>query len=565
MSGPVAPKDPTKKRPAIYLMLDSNIAGKPWENGKIQDVNYMDNRLLSQVKGICEEIDEEILNLLAHTNTFRQLVHSIGISITATKEEEKDSHVEFMLHTYGVEDKYNSGEKIRVLCPCNGEEQTILLEDTEIGLKDDIIGALYFTFPEECQSAITTIKFYLNDGYQVPEVQVDPPVDFQSNRYHEMIENSLYSLGNVKRLKKAIEKAKKAHDVTIAYIGGSITQGAGAKPIHTECYAYRSYQGFCDRFAKDPSKMHFVKAGVGGTSSELGMLRYEPEVTQNGTIVPDVVMVEFAVNDEGDETKGICFESLIRKIANGPGNPAVILVFSVFMNEWNLEDRLVPIGTYYDLPMVSIKKAVVPQFRLTPSVITKRQFFYDIFHPTNDGHRIMGDCLIHLFEKVDGSPDVPEESDFQKPPRMGNDFEEVLTLDQTNVQEYFPVEEKGFDHKDPALQNVERNLSLDPSPVFPNGWHKTEEEEDAFFSFRVEAKKLLLITKDSGEPAYGKADVYVDGNIARTIDPLENGWDHTNAQIILNEKESKDHSIKVVMHPGDEKKRFTILGIGIVR
>ena len=72
------------------------------------------------------------------------------------------------------------------------------------------------------------------------------------------------------------------------------------------------------------------------------------------------------------------------------------------MNEWNLEDRLVPIGKNYDLPMVSVKAAVVPQFSKN-TVVTKRQYFYDIFHPTNDGHRIMADCLIGLFEQAEST------------------------------------------------------------------------------------------------------------------------------------------------------------------
>ena len=46
--------------------------------------------------------------------------------------------------------------------------------------------------------------------------------------------------GNTYRIRKAIEKARAGKEVTLAYIGGSITQGAGATPINTECYAYKS-------------------------------------------------------------------------------------------------------------------------------------------------------------------------------------------------------------------------------------------------------------------------------------------------------------------------------------
>ena len=95
---------------------------------------------------------------------------------------------------------------------------------------------------------------------------------------------------------------------------------------------------------------------------------------------PDIVVVEFAVNDEGDETKGDCYESLVRKILKLDWNPAVVLLFSVFANDWNLQDRLSPVGRLYDLPMVSIKDTVVEQFTKKPNegrVQTKNQFFYD--------------------------------------------------------------------------------------------------------------------------------------------------------------------------------------------
>lgn len=71
-----------------------------------------------------------------------------------------------------------------------------------------------------------------------------------------------------------------------------------------------------------------IKAGVGGTPSELGMIRFDRDVLR-GEEQPDLVVIEFAVNDEGDETKGDCYESLVRKVLNLPWKPAVVLLFSV--------------------------------------------------------------------------------------------------------------------------------------------------------------------------------------------------------------------------------------------
>ncbi len=143
-----------------------------------------------------------------------------------------------------------------------------------------------------------------------------------------MIQRSLMNFGNTCRIQRVIEKARDGKEVTLAYIGGSITQGAGAIPIHTKCYAYQSCQLFQKRFAAQDN-VRLIKAGVGGTPSELGMIRFDRDVLR-GEEQPDLVVIEFAVNDEGDETKGDCYESLVRKVLNLPWKPAVVLLFSVF-------------------------------------------------------------------------------------------------------------------------------------------------------------------------------------------------------------------------------------------
>lgn len=563
MRGPTAPKDPTKKRSCLYMMLDQDIAGMPGNDGSCRDTNYMEGRLIQQVKGICGDVGEEILKLLENMEGFTKLVHSVGVSITASSEAEKGEHIGFIMQCYGKTDKYATGTNVRANCPCNGEEVLLPVEEMGIGEQDDIIGAFHFDFPQTCKSASVTLKFYLNDGFHVPEIEVDPPVEFDSENYRKMIERSLLSLGNTLRLKRAIEKAKRGEEVVIAYIGGSITQGAGAKPINEKSYAYLSYRGFCDLFTKDGGEhVRFVKAGVGGTPSELGMIRYEKDVTDYGKIKPDIVIVEFAVNDEGDETEGVSFESLVRKIAKAENEPAVILNFAVFMSEWNLENRLVPIGENYDLPMASVKAAVVPQFG-KDTVITKRQYFYDIFHPTNDGHRVMADCLIHLFKKADEAEMPACDSDFSKPPVKGSQFEDIMLVDSVNIADFGSVTENGFDYKDNEIQRVERDMDNFSAPVLEHGWAKEYGTKDAEFNMTITCKNLILVSKDSGSPQFGKADVYVDDKLVLTPDPLVNGWDHCNPQIILDETESKEHRVRIVMHPGDEEKRFTVLGFGV--
>lgn len=564
MRGPAAPKDPVEKRPCLYVVLDKTISGSKENDGICRDYVYLEGRLKGQVQFTSGDVGEDILDMLQEVKSFRKLVHSIGVSLKAEEQEDKEDEIIFQLQCYGKSDKYRSGTMMEMPVPANGVEMVLPVAAYPENKEDTIVGSFHFIFPKENRNMSLTVKFYLNDGYSVPEIQVDPPVDFESMAYREMISHSLVSTGNNYRLKKVIEKAKAGEDVTIAYIGGSITQGAGGKPIHTKCYSYISYQAFCDLFSPcNGENVHYVKAGVGGTPSEFGMVRYERDVCKDGEIKPDLVIIEFAVNDEGDETEGVCFESLVMKVLQAENKPAVLLNFAVFMNDWNLQDRLQPIGERYELPMVSVKDAVSPQFEKS-NVITKRQYFYDIYHPTNDGHKIMGDCIGYLFEQVDKEEIAKEDISLDKKPVYGTQFKDIVRFDRKDADAYAEITLDGFEEIDTMLQGAEMNMDLHTTVEFPDNWYKTRKSQGEF-RMKISCRNLVVVMKDSGEPDFGKADFFVDGNLVRTEDPLVNGWNHCNPRILIDEAEVKEHEVLITMHPGDEEKKFTILGFGVTK
>lgn len=567
--GPKAPKDPTAKRAAVYVMVDAVIDGNPRDNGRFQDIIYLNGRIAQKIKVLCGEMPEEILKEIPSCQGFRKLVHSIGITVAATKEEHRSDVVEFTLNCLPKEPgKATTCYKAEVTC--NGSETKILVADYPENANDDILGSFINSFPSH-ESAKLTVCFYLNDGYTAPELTLDPPVDFASDAYAKMISNSLVSVGNLTRMQRAIEKAQKGEAVTLAYLGGSITQGAGAKPIHTESYAYRSYQAFKKRFGKgNGDNVKFIKSGAGGTSSEFGITRYDKDILRGGTVVPDVLFIEYAVNDAGDETDGVCFESLVRMAMEGPGSPAVVLLFSVFMDDFNLQERMIPVGKRYDLPMISIKNAVTPQFSAAVPVITKRQYFYDLFHPSNDGHIVMSDCIDYYFAKagemVAGNETTAEPADlFEGAPAIGNKFHALKTFDRSNYKACADVKsiaEGGFTEQDKVLQYVERDENPFGTPEFPDNWAKTESGKTDAFTMRIYCKDLMVVYKDSGNPVFGTAVIKVDGVETRSINPREVGWDHCNTYIIYESDSAKEHEVTISMKEGDEAKCFTILGFG---
>lgn len=559
--GPKAPKDPTKKRPGFYVLYEKAVeAGANATGGGTHPVYLNDGRLLSAAKIVGKITDEKMMELLKTAEGFKKLVHSIGVSVTCDNPAEE---ADFAFQMYGKTDMYGGGTTIRKRIPANGSENLIALEEIDWREDDNIPGQFRFSFDKAGEVAVVSVKFYLHDGYTAPEVELEAPVDFESEAYRAMVAGSFVSLGNNVRLKRAIEKAKAGEDVTVAFIGGSITQGAGAVPIQQTCYAKLAYDAFCKRFAvKD--NVHYTKAGVGGTPSELGMIRYERDVLGSGA-APDVVVVEFAVNDEGDETKGDCYESLVRNILAYKNEPAVILLFSVFENDWNLQERLMPVGERYDLPMVSIRNAVVEQFYLTPDkgrVISKNRFFYDMFHPTNAGHRIMAEGLDYLFKRADESG-VSVEPDYTTlEPVFCPEFRKVRLLDRKDNAAGAVISCGGFTDSDKVLQYVEMNLDAQKTPEFPNNWMCTPASGDKPFVIKIKSPYLLLVSKDSGNNDFGKADIYVDGEFAFTADPHVNGWDHCNAQIVYRGRENVEHTVEIRRNPETPDKQFTILGFG---
>lgn len=611
-----APKDAIAKKNGFLVLNEKAIGATLRADGRRTQETYTDGgRLVAQARIVGEIKDEEILKLIPTAEGFKKLVYGVGVSITSDKQ---DSEMTFILKMYGRIDKYGGGTEAQMPVVTNGIEHILLLSEVDWSDDDDVLGQFAFVFPDELDKASVSVRLYVNDGFDVPPEIIDEKVDTSSPAYRALTDNSVYSVGNTARIKRAIAKARRGEDVMISYIGGSITQGAGAVPITTECYAYKSCRKFAEMFAKDPEKVHYVKAGMGGTPSELGITRFamhalRDEVTDGADMYrggvneykikeqehyPDIVFIEFAVNDEGDETKGDCFEGLCRMAWNSPGRPAVVIMFSVFADDSNLEARIRPIGEKLGLPMVSVKAAVTEQFKLTPEqgrIVSKKQYFYDMYHPTCLGHTIMSDCIAKYFKLAD---EAPEDKDTDElPVYRSNDFDAVRYFDRRatgwkvpenansnntsgtgtsdGIRVLYPdgsvktenikISEGMFTENDTDIQSCEIDLLSDLTPMQPANWMCPDKKTSSSpFRLELDCRVLLLVTKDSSRVDFGQADIIVDGKTARTYDPREIGWTHANAVIIIRDEKTAHHVVEIRPSAGNEDKRFTILGFSYI-
>ena len=363
------------------------------------------------------------------------------------------------------------------------------------------------------------------------------PLSEEEQVRQDMIERSLLAEGNNDRMKKVIEKARSGEDITIAYIGGSITEGYNAGT--QEIYAKLTCDYFRNTYAT--GEVTYINAGLSGTPSLLGLIRSDRDVF---TYEPDLLFVEFAVND-GQSVQDIsAYESLVRKALSQEQEPAVILLFSVIESGYTCQDTMQVVGFNYQLPMISVKAALDTEF--DEGRMTWKDWSNDESHPNEFGHELYSEFIIHYWNTVDAD-------EAYEPYQLRED---MRNMDYTNMimvdKETLSVENTGAFHEESG------------HVAFPNGWVKSAEDtnEDAF-TFEINCKSLFFVYKEANNSAYGDAEVYVDGELAVTISGnAADGWDNAVVARIFRESESKTRKIEIRMKDGNEDKQFALLAIG---
>ncbi|MBP5463054.1 MAG: hypothetical protein J6Y20_13170, partial [Lachnospiraceae bacterium] len=192
MKGPVAPKDPTRQRAKIYLMLEDLLytSRKAPSGDRYAEMIFLENRVAQNLQLICPELPEEMGAKLQTSAGFREMVHSIGIIVDSTDEADREQEVTCELQQYATTDRYNDGTHMDMETCGDGAERVFELSEFDFREHDDILGT-FFLFSEKKDLRVkVTVIFYLQDGYDVPEPQLDDPIDYESDAYREMISHS---------------------------------------------------------------------------------------------------------------------------------------------------------------------------------------------------------------------------------------------------------------------------------------------------------------------------------------------------------------------------------------
>lgn len=376
--------------------------------------------------------------------------------------------------------------------------------------------------------------------------------------YQELLKDGFLQLGNNQRLQNIARRAQAGETLTFAVIGGSITEGAGANEFR-ECYASRVAQGLNARFKTgEKAPFRYVNAGVGGTPSTFGLMRYERDVlgrVQDDDGLPDIVIVEFAVNDYEEPSKHRCFESLVKTILSQPNDPVVILLFSVFPGGFNLQDEIKKIGETYDLLMVSVKDAA---YAHVGKEWTKEEFFFDQYHPTSMGHAVMADCVLAAIDASLARETDEKDIDLNVTPAYGTDFMNLKTVyGSGEVPEGAELSRNGF-----MSDDTEAYSNLPIGRVCGKNFCHMERDPQKPLTLKATFSKLLIAWRATNDAAFGTAEVLVDGQVKRTLKGSADKWGQSEVILVWDAKEAAPHTVEIRMAEGSENKRFTITAIG---
>lgn len=343
---------------------------------------------------------------------------------------------------------------------------------------------------------------------------------------------------NLFRLKRCMENARLGKELTIGFLGGSITQGSLATTMENT-YAYRVFSWWKETFTQ--AKFHYVNGGIGGTTSHYGVSRAVTDVLM---YQPDVVVVDFSVNDEADEFFQETYEGVVRKLLSWNSEPAVILLNNVFYDTGlNAQEYHNAIGNWYQVPHVSIKDTLYQ--RMKQGEYTREELTSDGLHPNDKGHELVAKELIQFLEEV--KKDKKEEVPCQIPaPMTANAYEDAKRL---TIREISP-KLNGF-----RADTEEKMGHLDH---FKNGWIGREAGDS--MQIELEASCIAVQYRKTIQKPARRARLILDGDESNAYlldGNFEEDWgDCLYLEPILHHGEKKKHTIKIEILP-DEKKEAT--------
>ena len=346
------------------------------------------------------------------------------------------------------------------------------------------------------------------------------------------------------RLKNLMKRAANGESLVIGFLGGSITQGSLSSTPET-CYAYLVYEWWKKSFPN--AEFSFVNGGIGGTTSHYGGARAWKDVL---CYRPDIVTVDFSVNDDANEFFEETYEGTLRRLLMAPSAPAVVVLNNVFYDTGkNAQEYHNRIADHYGIPHVSIKDTIFPD--VESGKIVRADITPDNLHPNDKGHRLVADEICKLLDSI--------KAEVEKEAIAGENIEDKSMKTEESILLPAPLTENAYEHS--RLIQIQDNEAIldgflvDPIEkkgmldIFKNGW--TAAHTNDKISFEIECSCLAVQYRKSVQQPVPKAKAVIDGDEAHAVildgNFTEDWGDCLYLEPLLHHAEKKVHRIEITV------------------
>ena len=376
----------------------------------------------------------------------------------------------------------------------------------------------------------------LSTASHLPSTVTKPVIPLTESTYRFATQYN--DTANIFRLAKVIRKAQQGKPVTIGVIGGSITQGTGAS-LRSRRYASILEAYWRYHFAD--SSLNFINLGIGATDSYLGLHRISPLLDA----APDLVIIEFCVNDEGNELYQNYFENLVHRILSASSDPAVLLVMMTQQSGEDASQFEALVGRKYRLPIISYKEAILP-------LVESKQFTWeelapDIVHPSDAGHSLAARLIIRYLQDVTQDVDAGRVPDSYTVPNFDDtSYFDAEILDSNSIQ---------------AERGTTFTKGTPDTEPFTNGWTSTDADHE--ITFTVTARNIGVLFQVYRDGTGEFMDVFIDGEYILTLDGqgTKGRSSYHKAIEVYTSDAPKEHTITIKRSPTSTGSRFSLEGL----
>lgn len=346
-------------------------------------------------------------------------------------------------------------------------------------------------------------------------------------------------LGNV------LAKLEGGKEARIAYLGGSITAQNGWRPMTLEW--------FRKTFPK--AKVSEINAAIGGTGSDLGVFRLKQDVLDHR---PDLLFVEFAVNDGGAASENIWrgMEGIVRQTWRQDPNTDICFVYTFAVGFQNDLDRGLctrsmssdeAIADHYGIPSINMALRIARlaregklQFdtkdgKKPPADKGVILFSNDGVHPLDAGHEVYREVIAGAIGEM--AKDIRPGRHELKAPFIPDNWEQakLLRLDKRMLS-------PGWRKMDPSKGLAKRFHSR-----MPEMWEATRPGETIQFKFKGTLVKLYDLVGPDGAQVIRT----VDGQVAKPIPRFDHYCTYHRIATLPIAAGLSDgmHSVKIEIHP----------------